>query len=109
LPIRIYFADGEIMNLEAGVVPEDYSLALAGVDLTTPMHLEVHGIAQGNHYVASIGAVDEWTFLVYETTDGETVTEVFYGTWENVAYSEIVDAWRLPGSWSQDQANDFTP
>lgn len=110
LPMRLFFAGGETLDLEAGVIPDDYSLDLAGVDLDAPMQLFIHGIYVNGHYVASIGAVDEWTYVVLKVHDalGEgTSTMIFFGTQENVSYDEVLMAWRLPGGWSEAEVQTF--
>ena len=111
LPIRIMREGSEVlMDLNPGEVPDAYSLVYAGADLSAPMKLHIQGIAQlDSSFIASVGAVDEWTYLEWVSPDGKTHSEAFYGVRESVPYKEVIQAWRLPGSWDESQAKAFTP
>lgn len=110
LPIEVLFEDGQVLNLAPGEIPDEYNLQLAGVDSSTPFKLNVQGIKQADGtFVASVGAVDEWTWFHYVDQKGNKVTETFFGTRENVSYKEVLEAWRLPGNWTKAQAKAWKP
>ncbi|HAZ73722.1 MAG TPA: hypothetical protein DCW58_04000 [Candidatus Pacebacteria bacterium] len=109
LPISITFEDGRVLDLAPGEIPDAYNLPAASVHSFTPFALNIQGIKDGDIFIASIGAVDEWTYIKYVNASGKTVEETFFGTRENVSYKSVESAWRLPGSWTEEKALAFKP